>query len=42
MHYIKENVIFETGSTTIKIAMMLFGAIRPNPFTSEIKRKNSV
>lgn len=44
MHYIKENVIFETvaGSTIIKIAMVLFGAIRPNPFTSEIKRKNSV
>lgn len=44
MSYIKENVVFESvaGSTTVKITMVLFGAIRLNPFTFEIKRKNSV
>lgn len=44
MRHIKESVIFEivAGTTAVKIAMALFGAIRPNPFTFEIKRKDSV
>lgn len=44
MRHMKENVIFEIAarSSAVKIAMALFGAIRPNPFTFEIKRKDSV
>lgn len=44
MRCIKENAVFEiaAGNTAIKTALALFGAIRPNPFTFEIKRKGSV
>lgn len=44
IRHVKENIILEivAGTTAVKIAMVLFGAIRPNPFTFEIKRKDNV
>lgn len=38
----KRNIWDCGRNHSVKIAMALFGAIRPNPFTFEIKRKDSV